>query len=143
MALYESMAEVTADDVEQFDNMVSNLLSEDRLAVKNLIRDLCVGIEAKSSVPGGHLTRPTVRVLNRYVAIPYYKTWAGHSVRHYAAKLLTQALIADGILCNYDTGDDIRKATPEESYRSLCEGGTGAFSTMADGSSKVCYVRFA
>jgi len=142
MALYESMADTTTDDVEMFDNMVSDLLSEDRLEVKNLLRNLCVAIEAKSSIPGGHLTRPTVRGLNRYVSIPYYKTWSGHSVRHYAAKLIAQALIADGILCDYDTGDDLRKATPEESYRSLCEGATGAFSTMADGSSKVCYVRW-
>ena len=141
MALYESMADRTADDVELFDNMVSDLLSEDRVEVKNLLRNVAVGIEAKSSIPGG--VRPTVGVLNRNVSIPYYKTWAGgHSVRHYAAKLIAQALIADGILCDYDTGDDIRKATPQESYRSLCEGGTGAFSAMADGSSKVCYVRW-
>ena len=141
MALYESMADRTADDVELFDNMVSDLLSEDRVEVKNLLRNVAVGIEAKSSIPGG--VRPTVGVLNRNVSIPYYKTWAGgHSVRHYAAKLIAQALIADGILCDYDTGDDIRKATPQESYRSLCEGATGAFSSMADGSSKVCYVRW-
>ena len=140
MALYESMADVTADDVELFDNMVADLLSEDRLEVKNLLRNVAVGVEAKSSIPGG--VRPTVRVLNRLVSIPYYKVWAGHSVRHYAAKLIAQALFADGILCDYDTGDDIRKATPQESYRSLCEGGTGAFSAMADGSSQVCYVRW-
>ena len=142
MALYESMADVTADDVELFDNMVADLLSEDRLEVKNLLRNVAVGVGAKSSIPGGHLTRPTVRVLNRTVSIPYYTTWSGHSVRHYAAKLIAQALFADGILCDYDTGDDIRKATPQESYRSLCEGATGAFSAMADGSSKVCYVRW-
>lgn len=135
------MADKTMDDVEQFDTLVSDLLSEDRLAVKNILRDLCVLIEAKSSIPGW--IRPTVRVLNRSVAIPYYKPcWSGASSRHYAAKLLTQALVADGILCDYDTGDDIRKATPAESYRSLCEGATGAFSAMADGSSKVCYVRW-
>ena len=142
MALYESMADVTADDVELFDNLVADLLSEDRLEVKKLLLNTSVMIEAKSSIPGGHLTRPTVRVLNRTVSIPYYKTWSGHSIRHYAAKLIVQALIADGILCDYDTGDDIRKATPQESYRSLCEGATGAFSAMADGSSKVCYVRW-
>lgn len=142
MALYESMADVTADDVELFDNLVADLLSEDRLEVKKLLLNTSVMIEAKSSIPGGHLTRPTVRVLNRTVSIPYYKTWSGHSIRHYAAKLIVQALIADGILCDYDTGDDIRKATPQESYRSLCEGATGAFSAMADGSSQVCYVRW-
>lgn len=136
------MADVTADDVELFDNLVADLLSEDRLEVKKLLLNTSVMIEAKSSIPGGHLTRPTVRVLNRTVSIPYYKTWSGHSIRHYAAKLIVQALIADGILCDYDTGDDIRKATPQESYRSLCEGATGAFSAMADGSSKVCYVRW-
>ena len=141
MALYELTAERTSTDVELFDNLVSDLLSEDRLEAKNLLRNVAVGIDAKSSIPGG--IRPTVRVLNRYVSIPYYKTWAGgHSVRHYAAKLIAQALFADGILCDYDTGDDIRKATPQESYRSLCEGGTGAFSVMADGSAKVCYVRW-
>ena len=140
MALYESMAERTADDVELFDDMVTDILSEDRVEVKNLLRNVAVGVEAKSSIPGG--IRPTVRVLNRNVAIPYYKVWVGHSSRHYAAKLIVQALIADGILCDYDTGDDIRKATPQESYRSLCEGATGAFSSMADGSSKVCYVRW-
>ena len=140
MALYESLAEITADDVELFDNMVSDLLSEDRLEAKNLLRNVAVGIDAKSSIPGG--IRPTVRVLNRTVSIPYYKTWSGNSVRQYAAKLIAQALIHDGILCDYDTGNDIRKATPAESYRSLCEGATGAFSAMADGSSKVCYVRW-
>lgn len=136
------MADKTMDDVEQFDTLVSDLLSEDRLAVKNILRDLCVMIEAKSSVPGG--IRPTVRVLNRSVAIPYYKPcWSGASSRHYAAKLLTQALIQDGILCDYDTGDDIRKASPAESYRSLCEGATGAFVAGDDGEARACYVRFA
>ena len=142
MALYESMADVTAEDMELFDDLVSSILSEDRLEVRNLLRNVAVMVEAKSSVPGGHLTRPTVRVLNRNVSIPYYKTWTGNSSRHYAAKLIAQALIHDGILCDYDTGDSIRKATPAESYRSLCEGATGAFSAMADGSSKVCYVRW-
>ena len=140
MALYELTAERTSTEVELFDNLVADLLSEDRLEVKNLLRNVAVGIDAKSSIPGG--VRPTVRVLNRTVAIPYYKTWSGHSVRHYAAKLIAQALIQDGILCDYDTGDDVRKATPAESYRSLCEGGTGAFSALDDGSSKVCYVRW-
>lgn len=140
MALYESMAERTADDVELFDNLVADLLSEDRVEVRNLLRNVAEAIEAKASIPGG--VRPTVGVMGRNVSVPYYKTWAGNSSRHYAAKLIVQTLVEDGILCDYDTGDDIRKATPEESYRSLCEGATGAFSVMADGSSKVCYVRW-
>lgn len=140
MALCESMAERTADDVELFDAMVSDLLSEDRLEVRNLLRNIAVGIAAKSSIPGG--VRPNVRVLNRSFPIPYYKKWSGNSSRHYAAKLIAQVLVHDGILCDYDTGDDMRKATAGESYRSLCEGATGAFS-VADGSSRVCYVRWA
>ena len=142
MALYESMADVTAQDMELFDDLVSGILSEDRVEVKNLLRNVAVMVEAKSSIPGGHLTRPTVRVLNRTVSIPYYKVWTGNSSRHYAAKLIAQALIHDGILCDYDTGDDVRKATPLESYRSLCEGPTGAFSVTMDGLLKACYVRW-